>query len=177
MIIKKIKIIKIMIIIYLGFPCFKSGVMNMGPCKTSASLPTGAPIALSYPHFYQVIITNDYSHGNNYLLLIPQADQSFRDAVIGMEPNKEKHQMYAKHSLPHQQHQHHHHHDYPYHLHLQVRRHPPKVRLPSCIPSKVPAERNPSTGHKHPNDQVGCDEEDHCDDQHRQDHVKHDDCE
>lgn len=59
-----------------GFPCFKSGVMNMGPCKTSESLPNGAPIALSYPHFYQ-------------------ADQSFRDAVIGMEPNKEKHQMYA----------------------------------------------------------------------------------
>jgi len=59
-----------------GFPCFKSGVMNMGPCKTSESLPTGAPIALSYPHFYQ-------------------ADQSFRDAVIGMKPEKEKHQMFA----------------------------------------------------------------------------------
>jgi len=59
-----------------GFPCFKSGVMNMGPCKTTESLPTGAPIALSAPHFYQ-------------------ADQSFRDAVIGMKPDKEKHQMYA----------------------------------------------------------------------------------
>merc|ERR1712210_405447 len=59
-----------------GFPCFKSGVMNMGPCKTSESLPKGAPIALSYPHFYQ-------------------ADQSFRDAVMGMKPEKEKHQMFA----------------------------------------------------------------------------------
>merc|ERR1719348_2092664 len=48
----------------------------MGPCKTTESLPTGAPIALSYPHFYQ-------------------ADQSFRDAVIGMKPEKEKHQMFA----------------------------------------------------------------------------------
>jgi len=59
-----------------GYPCFKSGVMNMGPCKTTESLPTGAPIALSYPHFYQ-------------------ADQSFRDAVMGMKPEKEKHQMFA----------------------------------------------------------------------------------
>jgi len=59
-----------------GFPCFKSGVMNMGPCKTTESLPTGAPIALSYPHFYQ-------------------ADPSFREAVIGMKPEKEKHQMFA----------------------------------------------------------------------------------
>ena len=40
-----------------GFPCFKSGVMNMGPCKTTESLPTGAPIALSAPHFYQVTRT------------------------------------------------------------------------------------------------------------------------
>ena len=31
--------------------------MNMGPCKTSESLPKGAPIALSYPHFYQVFVT------------------------------------------------------------------------------------------------------------------------
>jgi len=52
------------------------GVMNMGPCKTTESLPTGAPIALSYPHFYQ-------------------ADPSFREAVIGMKPEKEKHQMFA----------------------------------------------------------------------------------
>ena len=36
------------------FPCFKSGVMNMGPCKASEGLPAGAPIALSSPHFYQV---------------------------------------------------------------------------------------------------------------------------
>lgn len=59
-----------------GFPCFKSGVMNMGPCKKMPGLPTGAPISLSYPHFYQ-------------------ADQSFRDAVEGMKPEKEKHQFFV----------------------------------------------------------------------------------
>lgn len=58
------------------FPCFKSGVMNMGPCKASEGLPAGAPIALSSPHFYQ-------------------ADPSFREAVVGMEPNKTKHQMFV----------------------------------------------------------------------------------
>ena len=36
-----------------GFSCMKSGVLNMGPCKRTPSLPTGAPMALSYPHFYQ----------------------------------------------------------------------------------------------------------------------------
>jgi hypothetical protein len=57
-----------------GFPCFKSGVMNMGPCKRSASLPDGAPIALSYPHFYQ-------------------AHPSFGEAVLGLKPDKIKHQV------------------------------------------------------------------------------------
>ena len=33
-----------------GFTCFKSGVMNMEPCKRE----TFAPLALSMPHFYQV---------------------------------------------------------------------------------------------------------------------------
>ncbi len=33
-----------------GFTCFKSGVLNMEPCKRD----TKAPLALSYPHFYQV---------------------------------------------------------------------------------------------------------------------------
>jgi len=32
------------------YKCFKSGVLNMEPCKRD----TGAPLALSYPHFYQV---------------------------------------------------------------------------------------------------------------------------
>lgn len=39
-------------------------------------LPQGAPIALSFPHFYQ-------------------ADQSFHDAVSGMVPVKEKHEFYV----------------------------------------------------------------------------------
>lgn len=59
-----------------GFTCFKSGVYDMGPCKRTADRPMGAPIALSAPHFYQ-------------------ADPSFREAVIGMKPDKEKHQFYV----------------------------------------------------------------------------------
>jgi len=59
-----------------GFSCFKSGVFNMEPCKRTEDLPLGAPIALSYPHFYE-------------------ADQSFHDAVVGLKPEKEKHQFYV----------------------------------------------------------------------------------
>jgi len=59
-----------------GFSCFKSGVLNMEPCKRSPDLPKGAPIALSFPHFYQ-------------------ADPSFLEAVSGLSPNKEKHQFYV----------------------------------------------------------------------------------
>jgi len=57
---------------------FKSGVLNLENCKKikgedgDYSYP---PLALSQPHFYQ-------------------ADKSFRDAVGGMEPNKDKHQFY-----------------------------------------------------------------------------------
>jgi len=58
-----------------GFSCLKSGVFNMEPCKRKDDLPRGAPIALSYPHFYQ-------------------ADQSYHDAVVGLKPDKEKHQFY-----------------------------------------------------------------------------------
>ena len=32
-----------------GFDCFKSGVLNMEPCKRD----THAPLALSFPHFYE----------------------------------------------------------------------------------------------------------------------------
>merc|ERR1712123_47745 len=59
-----------------GFSCFKSGVFNMEPCKRTQELPLGAPIALSYPHFYE-------------------ADQSFLDAVDGLKPDKEEHQFYV----------------------------------------------------------------------------------
>jgi len=59
-----------------GFDCFKSGVLNMEPCKRTPDLPKGAPIALSYPHFYQ-------------------ADPSFLAAVSGLHPDKEKHQFYV----------------------------------------------------------------------------------
>jgi len=54
-----------------GYKCFKSGVLNMEPCKRKAE----APLALSMPHFYQ-------------------ADESFRNAVHGMNPEKEKHEFY-----------------------------------------------------------------------------------
>ena len=53
------------------FKCFKSGVMYMEPCKRDVE----APLALSMPHFYQ-------------------ADPSFREAVGGLKPEKEKHQFY-----------------------------------------------------------------------------------
>merc|ERR1711892_1556908 len=56
--------------------CFKSGVFNMEPCKRTPELPLGAPIALSYPHFYE-------------------ADQSFLEAVDGLKPIKEEHQFYV----------------------------------------------------------------------------------
>ena len=59
-----------------GFDCFKSGVLNMAPCKISESLPAGAPIALSYPHFYQ-------------------ADPHYLSAVEGLQPDKEKHEFYV----------------------------------------------------------------------------------
>jgi len=59
-----------------NFDCFKSGVLNMAPCKVTPDLPKGAPIALSYPHFYQ-------------------ADPSYQEAVIGLNPVKEKHQFYV----------------------------------------------------------------------------------
>lgn len=59
-----------------GFDCFKSGVLNMAPCKISDSLPKGAPIALSYPHFYQ-------------------ADPQYLNAVEGLKPDKERHEFYV----------------------------------------------------------------------------------
>ena len=59
-----------------GFDCFKSGVLNMAPCKTRSDLPKGAPIALSYPHFYQ-------------------ADPQYLNAVEGLKPDKDKHQFYV----------------------------------------------------------------------------------
>ena len=54
-----------------GFKCFKSGVMNMEPCKREAQ----APLALSMPHFYQ-------------------ADESFQNTVHGLKPEKSKHEFY-----------------------------------------------------------------------------------
>eukprot|EP00092_Neocalanus_flemingeri_P072462 GFUD01089209.1.p1 GENE.GFUD01089209.1~~GFUD01089209.1.p1 ORF type:complete len:607 (+),score=119.83 GFUD01089209.1:142-1962(+) len=59
-----------------GFSCLKSGVLNLEPCKVTPDLPRGAPIALSFPHFYQ-------------------ADPSFREAVEGLRPNKTLHQFYV----------------------------------------------------------------------------------
>lgn len=48
----------------------------MAPCKVTPERPNGAPLALSYPHFYQ-------------------ADPRFLNAVEGLEPNKERHQFYV----------------------------------------------------------------------------------
>jgi len=59
-----------------GFSCLKSGVLNLEPCKVSQELPRGAPIALSFPHFYQ-------------------ADPSFLEAIDGLRPNKTLHQFYV----------------------------------------------------------------------------------
>jgi len=59
-----------------GFSCFKSGVFNLEPCKATPDLPHGAPIALSYPHFYQ-------------------ADQHYLTAVTGLAPNKSLHQFFV----------------------------------------------------------------------------------
>jgi len=58
------------------FACFKSGVLNMAPCKRTVDRPDGSPLALSYPHFYQ-------------------ADPSFLEAVEGLNPQKEIHQFYV----------------------------------------------------------------------------------
>jgi len=59
-----------------GFSCLKSGVLNLEPCKATPELPHGAPIAISFPHFYQ-------------------ADQGYLDAVEGLKPNKTLHQFYV----------------------------------------------------------------------------------
>jgi len=59
-----------------GFDCYGSGLLNMAPCKVADDLPAGAPIALSYPHFYQ-------------------ADEKYLNAVEGLSPSKSKHEFYV----------------------------------------------------------------------------------
>ena len=54
-----------------AFRCFKTGLMDMKPCKRDSM----APLALSQPHFYQ-------------------ADESYLDAVEGLSPNKSLHEFY-----------------------------------------------------------------------------------
>ncbi len=54
-----------------NFKCFKSGVLNMEPCKRDLM----APLALSMPHFYQ-------------------AHPSFLEAVEGLSPEKAKHEFF-----------------------------------------------------------------------------------
>ncbi len=54
-----------------SFDCYKSGVLNMEPCKRDSK----PPLALSYPHFYQ-------------------AHPSFGAAVDGLSPSKEKHEFF-----------------------------------------------------------------------------------
>lgn len=52
-----------------GYESFPSGVMNISSCRY------GSPVFMSFPHFFD-------------------ADESYIDAVDGLEPNKEKHQSY-----------------------------------------------------------------------------------
>ena len=50
--------------------------MSMEPCKIApGDVGVGAPVALSMPHFYQ-------------------ADPSLLDTVVGLKPQKEKHEFY-----------------------------------------------------------------------------------
>lgn len=55
-----------------GYRCFKSGVLNMEPCKRASK----APLALSMPHFYN-------------------ADPSFGEALEGLSPDKSKHEFFV----------------------------------------------------------------------------------
>jgi len=59
-----------------GFRCLRSGAFNMAPCKVKPDLATGAPLALSYPHFYM-------------------ADPWYLNSVEGLKPEKEKHEFYV----------------------------------------------------------------------------------
>lgn len=52
-----------------GPPCLGGGVFNISTCKF------GSPTVVSWPHFYQ-------------------ADRKYREAVVGMKPDPEKHAMY-----------------------------------------------------------------------------------
>ena len=73
----------------------------MAPCKVKPDLATGAPLALSYPHFYMVCI---YKKINTSLQLIStfprwyiigQADPWYLNNVEGLKPDKEKHEFYV----------------------------------------------------------------------------------
>ena len=54
-----------------NFRCLPSGAMYMEPCKRSVE----APLALSMPHFLN-------------------ADPSYTNRILGLKPDKEKHQFY-----------------------------------------------------------------------------------
>ena len=58
-----------------GWIRFKSGVMNVETCNMVKGQSSGPPFAISQPHFYN-------------------ADPSFRQAVQGLSPSKEKHEFY-----------------------------------------------------------------------------------
>lgn len=59
-----------------GFQCLKSGVLNMAPCKRTPDMPTGAPLAVSFPHFYQ-------------------AHPDYQQAVVGLNPVKKQHEFFV----------------------------------------------------------------------------------
>jgi len=59
-----------------GFSCLKSGALNLEPCKVTEALPLGAPLAISFPHFYE-------------------ADLSYLESVEGLQPHKGRHQFYV----------------------------------------------------------------------------------
>ena len=79
----------------------------MAPCKVKPDLATGAPLALSYPHFYMVGLQSracksrplskypplDSSFSS--FKCIGQADPWYLNSVEGLKPEKEKHEFYV----------------------------------------------------------------------------------
>jgi scavenger receptor class B protein 1 len=56
----------------LNYKCLRPGAMNLEPCGRD----TGAPLVISFPHFLD-------------------ADESYREAVDGLSPDKAKHQFFV----------------------------------------------------------------------------------
>ena len=66
------------------FDCYGSGLLNMAPCKVRSDLPDGAPIALSFPHFYQVNCQSEASIQDTRSAL------TNKSSVFGFQANSPK---------------------------------------------------------------------------------------